>query len=192
MELEEMKNTWNDLNHRMEKTEKLNNKLITEMLNNKHQSAMDKLRKFELNFLIFSIVFIFISLLEYYAGIFNAKATLLFEAVFVFSAGWQAYKLFLLNQMKIHTCNISELLQKAIRYKVLTRMHTVVGMFLLIPFFVFLFLFDEKMRTLPLIIAISTGAIIGLIIGLYYFFKNLRDIDNLIKSYKDIKEFEEA
>jgi len=190
MELDEITKKWNDLNERLEKTEKLNQKLLNDMINNKQQSAKQKLQKFEFRFLIFSIVFIFYSVFIYYAGIFNGAASILFGIVFVSSAIWQAYKLYLLKKMDIETETVTSLIQKAIRYKVLTRSHTIVGMVLLIPFFILLFKFEEKLSSTPMLIAVFVGAGIGLIIGFYLFFKNLRDIDALIKSYKDTKEEE--
>lgn len=190
MELDEIKNAWNDLNNRLEKTEKLNQKIITEMLSNKQKSAKQKLMKYELNFFIFSIIFIFYSVFIYIAGVFNGPASLLFGIVFAASAIWQAYKMYLLKQMKIETENVTTLIQKAIQFKVLTRIHTLIGMILLIPFFILLFRFEEKLHSTPMMIAVCIGAVVGLIIGLNFFFRNLRDIDALIKSYKDTKEID--
>jgi hypothetical protein len=188
MELDEIKKTWSDLNGRLEKVESINKKLVTDMLNEKQQTAMDKLRAYEKSFLIFSVVFVFVSLFEYFVHIFNGYSTILFEFVFVFSAVWQAYKLYLLKQMRIDTCSTTELLQRAIRYRVITRMYTIVGMFVLIPFFVLLFKFEERLSDTYMTISVIVGGVVGLIIGMIYFFKNLGDIDALIKSYKDLKD----
>lgn len=190
MELDEIKNAWNDLNNRLEKTEKLNQKIITEMLTNKQKSAKQKLMKYELTFFILSIIFIFYSAFIYIAGFFNGPVSMLFGIVFAVSAIWQAYKMYLLKQMKIETENVTSLIQKATQFKVLTRMRTMVGMILMIPFFILLFRFEEKLHSTPMIIAVCVGGIIGLTIGLNFFFKNLRDIDALIKSYKDTKEID--
>jgi drug/metabolite transporter (DMT)-like permease len=190
MELDEITKKWNDLNSRLEKTEKLNQKLLNEMISSKQKSAKQKLQKFEFNFFIFSIVFIFYSAFIYFAGIFNGAASILFGIVFVLSAIWQLYKIHLLKKMNIETETVTSLVQKAIQYKVLTRSHTIVGMILLIPFFILLFKFEDKLSTTPMLIAVIVGAVIGLILGFYLFFKNLRDIDALIKSYKETKEEE--
>jgi hypothetical protein len=191
MELDEIKQTWNDLNIRLEKAEMLNQKLVTDMLNEKQRTAKDKLMRYELKFMIFSLVFVFLMPLEYYAGIFNGKSTMLFEFVFVGSAAWQLYKMYLLKQMRIDTCTTTELLQKATQFKVVTRMHTFIGLFLMIPFFILLFLFEDKLSSAPMLIGVIVGGVTGLVIGLIFFFKNLKDIDSLIKSYKDIRDHEE-
>lgn len=191
MELDEMKQTWNDLNSRLEKAEMLNKKLVADMLNEKQRTVKDKLMRYEFKFMIFSVVFAFLMPLEYYAGIFNGKSTLLFEFVFIGSAVWQGYKMYLLKQMRIDTCTTTELLQKALRFKVITKMHTFIGLFLMIPFFVLLFLFEDKLSYAPMLIGVIIGGVTGLIIGLIFFFKNLNDIDSLIKSYKDIRDHEE-
>ncbi len=191
MELDEIKKTWGDLNDRLEKVESLNKKLVTAMLNEKQKTAKDKLIAYERKFLIFSVLFVFFTLLEYYAQIFTGITVILFECVFVFSAIWQAYKLYLLRQMRIDTCSTTELLNKAIRFKVLTRLHTLVGMFLLIPILVVFFTYEEHLSNTYMMMGAIVGLVIGLIIGFIYFFKNLGDIDALIKSYKDLTNNED-
>jgi glucan phosphoethanolaminetransferase (alkaline phosphatase superfamily) len=191
MELDEIKKTWSDLNGRLEKVESLNKKLVTAMLNEKQQTAKDKLKTYEKGFLIVSIVFMFVTLFEYYLHIFNGITIILFEFVFVFSAIWQAYKLYLLKQMRINTCSTTELIQKAIRFRVLTRLHTLVGMLLLIPILVLLFKYENLLSDPYMMIGVIVGLVLGLIIGFIYFFKNLGDIDALIKSYKDLNDNED-
>jgi hypothetical protein len=190
MELDEIKTVWNELNNRLEKTEILNKRLITDMLTSRQQSAKDKLMKYEVSFFIFSLVFTLLTWIEYLMGIFSLPTSLLFGFVFIASAFWQVYKIYLLRQMKIDIRSTAELLQKAIRFKVITRMRTVVGLIMLIPIFALIFILDKSFNTAPMIVAVCVGGGIGLVIGLILFFRNLKDIDSLVKSYKDIGDFE--
>jgi len=190
MELDEIKNVWNDLNKRIEKTEELNKRMISEMLNTRQQSARDKLMKYEVVFLILSFVFgIFIPAV-YFAGIYSLSTTLLFEFVFVFAGIWQVYKIYLLRNMKIESCPTAQLIQKAIRFKMITRMRTIVGLLLAVPIFILMFVFDHRLIAPEIITGMAVGLCVGLAIGLILFFRNLKDIDSLVKSYKDIRDFE--
>lgn len=190
MELDEIKSAWNDLNTRLEKTEKLNRKLLEEMLHTKQQTAKDKLMKYEVSFMIFSFVFALLTPLTYFAKIYTLSTTLLFELVFVVAGIWQIYKIYLLNQMKIDQCPTAELLRKAIRFRVITKLRTVIGLTLLIPIFVLIFVFDKGLIEPPVLIGMIAGGCIGIAIGLVFFFKNLKDVDSLVKSYKEINELE--
>ncbi|GAT63983.1 hypothetical protein [Paludibacter jiangxiensis] len=190
MELDEIKNSWNELNQRLEKTEVLNKRLINEMLNTRHQSAKDKLMRFEVAFLILCIVFSGFVMTLFFTGVYSVSMVILMEAVFILCGIWQVYKIYLLNRMQIDTCSTTELLQKAIRYKVLTRMRTVVGLIAIIPILVLFVLFNKGLHNTAEMTGFIVGAGVGLSIGLLLFFKKMKDIDSLIKSYKDLKDFD--
>ena len=190
MELDEIKKSWSELNQRLEKTEVLNKRLINEMLNTRHQSAKDKLMRFEVVFLILCIVFSGFVMAMFFAAVYSVSMVILMETVFILCGIWQVYKIYLLNRMQIDTCSTTELLQKAIRYKVLTRMRTVVGLILIVPLFVLMVMFDKNLNNTAAITGVIVGGSIGLGIGLLLFFKKMKDIDSLIKSYKDLKDFD--
>lgn len=190
MELDEIKKSWSELNQRLEKTEVLNKRLITEMLNTRHQSAKDKLMRFEVAFLIFCIVFSGFVMTLFFTGIYSVSMVILMETVFILCGIWQVYKIYLLNRMQIDTCSTAELLQKAIRFKVLTRMRTVVGLIAIIPILVLFVLFNKSLHNAAEMTGVIVGACIGLSIGLLLFFKKMKNIDSLIKSYKDLKDFD--
>jgi O-antigen/teichoic acid export membrane protein len=190
MELDEIKKSWSELNQRLEKTEVLNKRLINEMLNTRHQSAKDKLMRFEVAFLILCIFFTGFTVVTWFAGFYALSSIIILSSIFVSCGLWQVYKIVLLNRMHIDTCSTTELLQKAIRYKVITRMRTVVGLILIVPLFVLLVVLDKNLNNTAAITGVIVGACVGLSIGLLLFFKKMKDIDSLIKSYKDLKEFD--
>jgi hypothetical protein len=190
MELDEIKNRWNDLNSRLERTEVLNKRLITEMLNSRQQSAKDKLMRFEVFFLILCIVFAGFTAINFFTGFYALSTAIILMSVFVLCGLWQVYKIVLLNRMHIDTCSTTQLLQQAIRFKVITRMRTVVGLILIVPLFVVMVALDKNLNNAAAIIGVVVGGSVGLGIGLCLFFKKLKDIDSLIKSYKDLKELD--
>lgn len=190
MELDEIKNAWNDMNKRLEKAEALNKRMIESMLENKQQTAKEKLMKYEVIFLIVSFLCVPLFTFSYYAGIYSFGLTMIFNAIMILAGIWQIYKIYLLRQMDISKCSTTELLNKAIRFKVITKLRTIVGMILLIPIIILLFVLNNQLLRPEFIIGMSVGGIIGLAIGLISFFRNLKDIDHLVKSYKDIKEYE--
>lgn len=190
MELDEIKAAWSELNIRLEKSEALNRRMLADMLENRQQSAKDKLMKYEVFFLVLCIVSATMIVPAYLAGVYSLPVSAIFEAVFVFAGLWQVYKIVLLRRMSIAQCTTTDLIQKAIRFKVVTRMRTVVGLLLLIPIIVVICLYDVK-EPVAVYIGMGIGGVIGLTIGLVLFFRNLKDIDSLIKSYKDIRDFRE-
>lgn len=190
MELDEIKNIWSDLNKRMEDTEQINRRILTTMLDSRRQSAKDKLMKYEQLFLVICIVFTLFNVGIYFTGVFKLSTSILFTTIFIVAGLWQVYKIYLLNQMRVESCTTAELIQKGIRFKVITRMRTVVGLILVIPIFVLLFMLDPTLAKPETVTGMIVGGSIGLTIGLVMFFKNLRDIDALLKSYKEIDAFE--
>jgi UDP-N-acetylmuramyl pentapeptide phosphotransferase/UDP-N-acetylglucosamine-1-phosphate transferase len=188
MELDEIKTIWNDMNARLEKTEAMNAKLLEEVINNRHQTSKDKLMKYEVKYLILSTVFAILSPFYYYTEVFSTPACAMFTSLFVITALWQWYKIRLMKNMKIETSSTSELLQKAIKFKVITRMRTIIGLALMIPFFAIMFWVSPGLIKLPILIGMGVGAVIGLIIGLVDYFRNQKDIDSLINCYRDIQE----
>lgn len=190
MELDEIKAAWNDLNLRLEKSEALNRRMLAGMLENRQQSAKDKLMKYEVFFLVLCIFSGILLIPAWLGGLYSPIVSAVFECVFVVAAIWQVYKIILLRRMSIERCSTTDLIQKAIRFKVVTRMRTVVGLIMLIPIVLIICLFDVK-ESMPVYIGMCVGGVIGLTIGLVLFFRNLKDIDSLIKSYKDTLDFNE-
>lgn len=190
MEIDDIKTAWADLNKRLENTEVLNKRMLRELLNSRQQSAKDKLMRYEVCFLILCIIFTGFTPAVFFAGIYPLSVTVLFETIFVLAGLWQIYKIHLLQQMRLDSCSTTGLLQKAIRFKVITRMRTIVGLVLMVPLFFLLFLFEKEFMTTGMLTGMIIGACVGLSIGLLLFFRKLKDIDALVKSYKDLREFE--
>lgn len=188
MEIDEIKSIWNEMNTRLEKNETLNKKLMNEIMENRHQTARDKLMKYEVLYLILSAVFALITPLYYFTHLFSLAGCVMFSGLFVLTAVWQVYKIMLLQKMKMDLFSTTELLQKALKFKIITRMRTVVGLLLMIPFFAIFFMVSPQLLKPEIMAGMGVGLVVGLIIGLTDYFRNQKDIDKLIKCYKDISE----
>jgi hypothetical protein len=119
MEIDEIKSIWSDMNARLEKNESLNKKILNEIMDNRHQTAKEKLMKYEVRYLILSVVFSLITPLYYFSGIFSLVGCLLFAGLFVVAAFWQVYKIVLLREMKMDVVSTTELLQKSLKFKII-------------------------------------------------------------------------
>jgi len=191
MEIDEIKSIWNDMNTRLEKNESLNKKLLDEIMDNRHQTAKDKLMKYEVRYLIISVVFSFITPLYYSNGIFSLTGCIMFSGLFVLAALWQVYKVVLLQKMKMELFSTTELLQKALKFKIITRMRTIVGLITMIPFLAVFVMLNPQLIQPLILMVMGVGVVVGLITGLTDYFKNQKDIDKLIKCYKDIHELKD-
>lgn len=188
MEIDEIKSIWSDMNARLEKNESLNKKILNEIMDNRHQTAKEKLMKYEVRYLILSAVFSLITPLYYFSGIFSLVGCMLFAGLFVVAAFWQVYKIVLLREMKMDVVSTTELLQKSLKFKIITRLRTIIGLSLMIPFFVVFLMVSPQLIKPEIMVGMGVGLVVGLIIGLTDYFRNQKDIDKLINCYKDIHE----
>ncbi len=188
MEIDEIKSIWSDMNARLEKNESLNKKILNEIMDNRYQTAKEKLMKYEVRYLILSVVFSLITPLYYFSGIFSLVGCLLFAGLFVVAAFWQVYKIVLLREMKMDVVSTTELLQKSLKFKIITRLRTIIGLSLMIPFFVVFLMVSPQLIKPEIMVGMGVGLVVGLIIGLTDYFRNQKDIDKLINCYKDIHE----
>jgi len=188
MEIDEIKSIWSDMNARLEKNESLNKKILNEIMDNRHQTAKEKLMKYEVRYLILSTVFSLITPLYYFSGIFSLVGCALFAGLFVVAALWQVYKIVLLREMKMDVVSTTELLQKSLKFKIITRLRTIIGLSLVIPFFAVFLMVSPQLIKPEIMVGMGVGLVVGLIIGLTDYFRNQKDIDKLINCYKDIHE----
>ncbi|WRQ32894.1 hypothetical protein U5907_09960 [Bacteroidales bacterium MB20-C3-3] len=193
MELEKLKENWQELSEKIEKRELFNKEVTMNMLKKNAKSSIDKLERYEFIFLLISVFYaIFLGL----ALFVNEERLIVNEsiwaciALFVVAGGWQAFKLILLQKMRLDSCSTIEMLERVTRYKILTKARLYWGMSLLIPFFGVVFYFQKDIFTPELIIVMAAGAILGIIIGLSSFYKHWKNIDDLLSDLKDIKTYE--
>ncbi len=193
MDLEQLKENWQQLSKRVEKYEILNKQTAMNMLRRNTASTTAKMEKFEFVFFAISVVytaFLGIMLFVNDQSIVKNESIVVCMAVFVFAGAWQLYKLILLQQMKFDSCTIIELQKKALRYKVVTQTRFVVGMITLIPVLVALAYFQQEMLSREIIFAMVIGAAIGVIIGVRAFMSLWKNINDLITDLRELESYE--
>jgi len=193
MELEQLKKDWQEMSEKIEKSELFNKELTMNMLKKNAKSSVNKLERYELIFLIISVMYaIFLS----FALFVNDERLILNEsiwaciALFVVAGGWQAFKLILLHKMRFDTCSTIEIMNRVTRYKILTKARLYWGMSLLIPFFAIVMYFQRDIFTPELMVAMAIGGALGAVIGLSAYRKHWKNIDELLSDLKEIKSYE--
>jgi hypothetical protein len=104
MELEKLKENWQELSEKIEKRELFNKEVTMNMLKKNAKSSIDKLERYEFIFLLISFFYaIFLGL----ALFVNEERLIVNESIwacielFAVAGGWQAFKLILLQKNEI-------------------------------------------------------------------------------------------
>lgn len=191
MEFDEIRQKWARLEKRVEYLELQNKELMMKGLRNNYTDSLGKMKKYELFFFILSFVF---AILYTFFAIFvespvlNIETSVLFIVVFYLAGAWQGYKLYLIRQLDFSTDSVIDLALKVTRYKLLTKIRLVVGMFLIVPFFVLFFYFQRDIIETPMIISSLIGGLIGLVVGIKAELAHLKNINTLIVSIDELRE----
>lgn len=191
MEFDEIRQKWARLEKRVEYLELQNKELMMKGLRNNYTDSLGKMKKYELFFFILSFVF---AILYTFFAIFvestvlNIETSVLFIVVFYLAGAWQGYKLYLIRQLDFSTDSVIDLALKVTRYKLLTKIRLVVGMFLIVPFFVLFFYFQRDIIETPMIISSLIGGFIGLVVGIKAELAHLKNINTLIVSIDELRK----
>jgi len=191
MEFDEIRQKWARLEKRVEFLELQNKELMMKGLRNNYTDSLGKMKKYELFFFILSFVF---AILYTFFAIFvespvlNIETSVLFIVVFYLAGAWQGYKLYLIRQLDFSTDSVIDLALKVTRYKLLTKIRLVVGMFLIVPFFVLFFYFQRDIIETPMIISSLIGGLIGLVVGIKAELAHLKNINALIVSIDELRK----
>lgn len=191
MEFDEIRQKWARLEKRVEYLELQNKELMMKGLRNNYTDSLGKMKKYELFFFILSFVF---AILYTFFAIFvespvlNIETSVLFIVVFYLAGAWQGYKLYLIRQLDFSTDSVIDLALKVTRYKLLTKIRLVVGMFLIVPFFVLFFYFQRDIIETPMIISSLIGGLIGLVVGIKAELAHLKNINTMIVSIDELRK----
>ena len=119
MNLDEMKNSWNVLNERLEQNEILNKRIIEEMVASKTKSAYDCIYNQELRGLyILLLVALIVLPADRFLGI-NMKQSsfILLEAVMFLALLFQSVILYSLSKFKLNYMKVNELTRTVLKYR---------------------------------------------------------------------------
>ena len=194
MELEELKKDWENLNTRINQMEILNHKIIEGIMTQKARASQEKVMNTERKLLILCFVFASVYGLLYFSAYSEiskyglSNAFWLFEIVMITAGTWQGYKMWLLKQMDIEKCSPSELVERSIRFKVITKTRFIAGIITIVPVMGLFIYFMKHLLTQAMICITGISAVVGVVIGLVIEMKHFRNINSLIKSLKEVRE----
>lgn len=193
MELEEMKTRWGALNDRLGQSEILNQRIIKEMVNNRTQSAYNKLFKYDLFGLILIIIgCILVPILNINTPL-TLPSVLVLEGLLVLCLVAQSYLLSFWFGFDIETKSLYELSRLTLKYKLWLKRYCI-GSILLTTVAVVLVMFlqEDKMFLDPWRYGIIAFA---LILGIYLTYIQVRlykkNIIAIQKGLEELKEFKE-
>ena len=188
MNLDEMKNSWNVLNERLEQNEILNKRIIEEMVASKTKSAYDCIYNQELRGLyILLLVALIVLPANRFLGI-NMKQSsfILLEAVMFF----QSVILYSLSKFKLNYMKVNELTRTVLKYRKFYSYNKKYGTILGLGS-VIIFMISESKITNPYAFL---PVLAVMIIGCIYSYTKLKLHEQKIKEVEqglaELKEFE--
>ena len=130
MELENLINKWNDLNEHLDKIEVLNKKVLYDMLKSKADSALEKLRKYEMLTILGGIVVLISIIYLRYAGLIPARSMVMVKTAMILLPLfliWSSYKYYFLSKLFIGKLSIIEIQRLFCKYKLWLKYEGVVS-----------------------------------------------------------------
>ena len=192
MNLDEMKNSWNVLNERLEQNEILNKRIIEEMVASKTKSAYDCIYNQELRGLyILLLVALIVLPANRFLGI-NMKQSsfILLEAVMFLALLFQSVILYSLSKFKLNYMKVNELTRTVLKYRKFYSYNKKYGTILGLGS-VIIFMISESKITNPYAFL---PVLAVMIIGCIYRYTKLKLHEQKIKEVEqglaELKEFE--
>ncbi len=192
MNLDEMKNSWNVLNERLEQNEILNKRIIEEMVASKTKSAYDSIYNQELRGLyILLLVALIVLPANRFLGI-NMKQSsfILLEAVMFLALLFQSVILYSLSKFKLNYMKVNELTRTGRKYRKFYSYNKKYGTILGLGS-VIIFMISESKITNPYAFL---PVLAVMIIGCIYSYTKLKLHEQKIKEVEqglaELKEFE--
>ncbi|WP_294609287.1 hypothetical protein [uncultured Bacteroides sp.] len=192
MNIDEMKNSWNVLNERLEQNEILNKRIIEEMIASKTKSAYDSIYNQELRGLYIILLCGLIVLpVNRFLGI-NMKLNsfILLEAVMFLALLFQLVILYSLSKFKLNYMKVNELTRTILKYRRFYSYNKKYGTILGLGS-VIVFLISESKITNPYAFV---PVLAVMIVGCIYSYMKMKQHEQRIKEVEqgltELKEFE--
>ncbi len=192
MNLDEMKNSWNVLNERLEQNEILNKRIIEEMVASKTKSAYDCIYNQELRSLYIILLIALIVLpVNRFLGI-NMKQSsfILLEAVMFLALLFQSVIIYNLSKFKLNYVKVNELTRTVLKYRKFysynKKYGTILGLGSVIVFMILESRLTNPYAFLPVLAV--------MIVGCIYSYTKMKQHEQKIKEVEqglaELKEFE--
>lgn len=197
MELEEMKNTWKQMNDKLEEDRLLKESLILEMIHAKADKSVNKLLNSDI--ISVCILLLLIPLMAYCYYRFNGKFIMwdiyIIYTMFICVMGfcWTIYKIRELMKVDLSK-NVSENIYHTNRYNIWTKREMLITQLVFGPVFVLLaiFMFIEMKARWDLWIFLLCMVALATV-GSYWSYKRIYDknLSSILQSLNEIKELKE-
>jgi len=201
MDLDNLKKTWQET--QVKPT--IDECKIQKMLDNRGQSAFERLIRYDKIFLWLLIPCVFASILFYYM---HPIPGIIYSIVLVYGFCWQIYKLRFMKKVDLSEMGILEVSKCITKYKKLLLYEIIIGavgiVFFFVPYVYFGLpgmiskmsgknteqiqtTFDIYHMTIMLVIMIVSVVVISFFLYKYMYFNNIKQVQN---SIREIEEFE--
>lgn len=192
MNLDEMKNSWNVLNERLEQNEILNKRIIEEMVASKTKSAYDCIYNQELRglYIILFVALIVLPVNRFLGINMKLSSFILLEAVMFLALLFQSVILYSLSKFKLNYMKVNELTRTVLRYRKFysynKKYGTILGLGSVIVFMILESRLTNPYAFLPILAV--------MIVGCIYSYTKMKQHEQRIKEVEqgltELKEFE--
>lgn len=192
MNLDEMKNSWNVLNERLEQNEILNKRIIEEMVASKTKSAYDSIYNQELRGLYIILLCGLIVLpVNRFLGI-NMKLSsfILLETVMFLALLFQLAILYSLSKFKLNYMKVNELTRTVLKYRRFYSYNKKYGTILGLGSVIVFMISESKITNLYAFVPVLTVMIVGCIYSYTKMKQHEQKIKEVEQGLAELKEFE--
>ena len=192
MNFDEMKNSWNVLNERLEQNEILNKRIIEEMVASKTKSAYDSIYNQELRGLYIILLCCLIVLpVNRFLGI-NMKLSsfILLEAVMFLALLFQLAILYSLSKFKLNYMKVNELTRTVLKYRRFYSYNKKYGTILGLGSVIVFMISESKITNPYAFVPVLTVMIVGCIYSYTKMKQHAQKIKEVEQGLAELKEFE--
>ena len=192
MNLDEMKNSWNVLNERLEQNEILNKRIIEEMVASKTKSAYDSIYNQELRGLYIILLCGLIVLpVNRFLGI-NMKLSsfILLETVMFLALLFQLAILYSLSKFKLNYMKVNELTRTVLKYRRFCSYNKKYGTILGLGSVIVFMISESKITNPYAFVPVLTVMIVGCIYSYTKMKQHEQKIKEVEQGLAELKEFE--
>ena len=192
MNLDEMKNSWNVLNERLEQNEILNKRIIEEMVASKTKSAYDSIYNQELRGLYIILLCGLIVLpVNRFLGI-NMKLSsfILLETVMFLALLFQLAILYSLSKFKLNYMKVNELTRTVLKYRRFYSYNKKYGTILGLGSVIIFMISESKITNPYAFVPVLTVMIVGCIYSYTKMKQHEQKIKEVEQGLAELKEFE--
>ena len=192
MNLDEMKNSWNVLNQRLEQNEILNKRIIEEMVASKTKSAYDSIYNQELRGLYIILLCGLIVLpVNRFLGI-NMKLSsfILLEAVMFLALLFQLVILYSLSKFKLNYMKVNELTRTVLKYRRFYSYNKKYGTILGLGSVIVFMISESKITNPYAFVPVLTVMIVGCVYSYTKMKQHEQRIKEVEQGLAELKEFE--